>query len=144
MIGGPNQSHKVNFKELPAEGKISNKNFRSPVVNLFSENFLKNFRHRLPKEPNFLSLDPSRLSFSPARRLGRVEGELVSRLRQYFFRTFLKKFRRISGERTEHLASFALLLSTFSESHRAKGRGTCNTAFFVQAFFKESPHPNRY
>ena len=27
LIGGPNQSHKVNFKELPLKGKVSSKNF---------------------------------------------------------------------------------------------------------------------
>ena len=41
LIGGPNQSHKVNFKELPLRGKISSKNFYLTVVNTFLENFLK-------------------------------------------------------------------------------------------------------
>lgn len=41
LIGGPNQSHKVNFKELPRRGKISSKNFCLTVVNTFLENFLK-------------------------------------------------------------------------------------------------------
>jgi hypothetical protein len=35
LIGGPNQSHKVNFKELPTRGKVSNKKFRLPFVNPF-------------------------------------------------------------------------------------------------------------
>jgi len=38
LIGGPNQSHKVNFKEpLPARGKISKKTFAFCFVNTFSE-----------------------------------------------------------------------------------------------------------
>jgi hypothetical protein len=53
LIGGPNQSHKVNFKELPTKGKVSNKKFRPTFVNLFSENFRKNLREELWKEPAF-------------------------------------------------------------------------------------------
>jgi hypothetical protein len=41
LIGGPNQSHKVNFKELPDEGKISSKVFLSTPVNYFSNYFQK-------------------------------------------------------------------------------------------------------
>jgi hypothetical protein len=38
LIGGPNQSYKVNFKEpLPAMGKISKKTFPFLFVNTFSE-----------------------------------------------------------------------------------------------------------
>jgi hypothetical protein len=43
LIGGPNQSHKVNFKEPPNEGKRTSKNFFGTIVNIFSrnsENFL--------------------------------------------------------------------------------------------------------
>ena len=36
MIGGPNQSHKVNFKEPPHRGKISSKNFYDSSVNYYS------------------------------------------------------------------------------------------------------------
>jgi hypothetical protein len=40
LIGGPNQSHKVNFKELPVFlGKSSKKTFRVSLVN----NFLRFF-----------------------------------------------------------------------------------------------------
>ena len=42
LIGGPNQSHKVNFKEpLPLRGKISKKTFRFSAVNTFPEIFRK-------------------------------------------------------------------------------------------------------
>jgi hypothetical protein len=45
LIGGPNQSHKVNFKEpLPVMGKISKKTFRFISVNTFPEVFSKSFR----------------------------------------------------------------------------------------------------
>jgi hypothetical protein len=38
LIGGPNQSHKVNFKEpLPLKGKISKKTSAFLSVNTFSE-----------------------------------------------------------------------------------------------------------
>ena len=44
MIGGPNQSHKVNFKEpLPARGKISKRTFAFWSVNPFPENIRKKF-----------------------------------------------------------------------------------------------------
>ncbi len=42
LIGGPNQSHKVNFKEpAPLRGKISKKTFRFSAVNTFPEFFRK-------------------------------------------------------------------------------------------------------
>jgi hypothetical protein len=42
LIGGPNQSHKVNFKEpLPLKGKISKKTFGFSAVNTFPEIFQK-------------------------------------------------------------------------------------------------------
>ncbi len=37
LIGGPNQSHKVNFKEPPHRGKISSKNLCVSSVNTYSE-----------------------------------------------------------------------------------------------------------
>jgi hypothetical protein len=44
LIGGPNQSHKVNFKEpLPARGKISKKTFAFCFVNTFPEIFEESF-----------------------------------------------------------------------------------------------------
>lgn len=43
LIGGPNQSHKVNFKEpLPLQGKISKKTFAFCTVNTFPVLFEKN------------------------------------------------------------------------------------------------------
>ena len=44
LIGGPNQSHKVNFKELPDMGKSSNKKYRFVLVNNFFEDFKKTFK----------------------------------------------------------------------------------------------------
>jgi hypothetical protein len=44
LIGGPNQSHKVNFKELPDMGKSSNKKDRCAAVNTFFEDFEKTFK----------------------------------------------------------------------------------------------------
>jgi hypothetical protein len=38
LIGGPNQSHKVNFKEPPQRGKISSKNLCVSSVNTYSGN----------------------------------------------------------------------------------------------------------
>ena len=44
LIGGPNQSYKVNFKEpLPVKGKISKRTFAFCSVNLFPENIRKKF-----------------------------------------------------------------------------------------------------
>jgi hypothetical protein len=44
LIGGPNQSYKVNFKEpLPARGKISKRTFAFCSVNPFPENIRKSF-----------------------------------------------------------------------------------------------------
>jgi hypothetical protein len=44
LIGGPNQSHKVNFKEpLPVMGKISKKTFHLLTVKTFSKYFRINF-----------------------------------------------------------------------------------------------------
>jgi len=38
LIGGPNQSHKVNFKEpLPVKGKTLKRTFAVSFVNTFSE-----------------------------------------------------------------------------------------------------------
>lgn len=53
LIGGPNQSHKVNFKEpLPRRGKISKKTFRFFFVNTFPEVFRKKFwKERLAYGP---------------------------------------------------------------------------------------------
>ena len=53
LIGGPNQSHKVNFKEpVPLKGKIANRSFRFSFVNTFSRISKKSFvKERL----NFLS-----------------------------------------------------------------------------------------
>jgi hypothetical protein len=42
LIGGPNQSHKVNFKEpLPLKGKMFKRTFAFSSVNTFPENFEK-------------------------------------------------------------------------------------------------------
>ena len=44
LIGGPNQSYKVNFKEpLPARGKISKRTFAFCSVNPFPGNIRKKF-----------------------------------------------------------------------------------------------------
>jgi hypothetical protein len=44
LIGGPNQSHKVNFKEpVPVKGKISKRTFAFCSVNTFPEFFRKKF-----------------------------------------------------------------------------------------------------
>jgi len=44
LIGGPNQSHKVNFKEPPlVRGKISKRTFAFCSVNTFPENLRKKF-----------------------------------------------------------------------------------------------------
>ena len=49
LIGGPNQSHKVNFKEPPLKrGKISKRTFAFCSVNPFPETFEKSF----VKEPS--------------------------------------------------------------------------------------------
>jgi hypothetical protein len=52
LIGGPNQSHKVNFKEPSPRGKISIKNFGGYSVNTFPGYFRENLR----KDPNFKSI----------------------------------------------------------------------------------------
>jgi len=52
LIGGPNQSHKVNFKEpLPVKGKISKRTFAVCSVNTFPELVEKSFgkEHRILK-----------------------------------------------------------------------------------------------
>ncbi len=54
LIGGPNQSHKVNFKELPEVGKSSIRNYRFASVNTFFELFLKNFRRNFSEAAIFL------------------------------------------------------------------------------------------
>jgi hypothetical protein len=51
LIGGPNQSHKVIFKELPDEGKSFSRLFFNPLVNTFSEESSDFFADR---ELNFL------------------------------------------------------------------------------------------
>jgi len=58
LIGGPNQSHKVNFKErFLLEERVSKKNFFETIVNTFFRLFLK-FSKSLgdfsQKEPAFL------------------------------------------------------------------------------------------
>ena len=59
LIGGPNQSHKVNFKEpLPVKGKISKKTFAVCFVNTFPEKSEKSF-------------EKERLSAFPAERFAR-------------------------------------------------------------------------
>jgi hypothetical protein len=57
MIGGPNQSHKVNFKEpLPARGKISKRTFAFISVNPFPENIRKKFWKGTLFSPPFVHL----------------------------------------------------------------------------------------
>ena len=57
MIGGPNQSHKVNFKEpLPARGKISKRTFAFFSVNPFPEKIRKKFWKGTPFSPPFVHL----------------------------------------------------------------------------------------
>ena len=69
MIGGPNQSHKVNFKELPQRGKISSKNFCVSSVNTLFENIRK-----IPAEEQLLAVLDS--SHHPAfADSPRIEGE---------------------------------------------------------------------
>jgi hypothetical protein len=53
LIGGPNQSYKVNFKEpLPRRGKISKKTSAFAFVNTFSEKTRKNVERNVePSRP---------------------------------------------------------------------------------------------
>jgi hypothetical protein len=61
LIGGPNQSHKVNFKELPTRGKVWNENLGHSFVNPFSRKSSQNipgtvFRKNLGLAPRTASL----------------------------------------------------------------------------------------
>ena len=58
LIGGPNQSHKVNFKEpLPVKGKMFKRTFVICFVNTFPEIFRKSFEGTtISKTPSNLSL----------------------------------------------------------------------------------------
>lgn len=63
LIGGPNQSYKVNFKEpLPAMGKISKKTSAFWSVNSFPEEFEKRygrnaFAFLVPRPPHHVERD---------------------------------------------------------------------------------------
>jgi len=74
LIGGSNQSHKVNFKELPFRGKISMRDFSKVTVNTFFEKFSK-------KEPTALRKIPPPITASevlsnPRRSDGSAEGAI--------------------------------------------------------------------
>jgi hypothetical protein len=83
LIGGPNQSHKVNFKELPQRGKISSKNLCVSSVNTYSKN-----PERMPTEELLLAgLDSShRLDFSSGPR---IEGRAEHATKGGSFKSFL-------------------------------------------------------
>jgi len=82
LIGGSNQSHKVNFKELPFRGKISIRDFPELAVNPFFEKFSK-------KEPTALRKIPPPITTSEAlwnlcRSDGRDEGAFLIDLFKLF------------------------------------------------------------
>jgi hypothetical protein len=83
LIGGPNQSHKVNFKEPPRWGKISSKNFCVSSVNTYS----KISEKILAEEQLLAVLDSSHhpvLAGSP-----RIEGRAEHARLRRLFKTFL-------------------------------------------------------
>lgn len=86
LIGGPNQSHKVNFKEpLPARGKISKKTFAFCSVNTFPELIRKSFR----KERRFLG---DLFSWPDGGRVLLNEGIAEHENCIFIIKTFLDKF----------------------------------------------------
>gem|GEM_PF-1450530 len=89
LIGGSNQSHKVNFKELPFRGKISMRNFSKATVNSFFEKFSK-------KEPTALGKIPPPNSSSEAfRGPRRSDGSAESASSVDAFKLFLSEILKI-------------------------------------------------
>lgn len=95
LIGGPNQSHKVNFKEPPFRGKRISRNFFFSSVNSFSENFLRFSKEKSQKEQSFSP--PSDTSFGlrrPTSIEGKGDGASCDHLRKSFLADFPDFFRR--------------------------------------------------
>jgi hypothetical protein len=88
LIGGPNQSHKVNFKELLFRGKSSIKPFRVTFVKNFSETFFRNF---LLEAADLL---PVKELFSPPQRYTLLAERKSST--QSVYRAFVKSFSELS------------------------------------------------
>jgi hypothetical protein len=83
LIGGPNQSHKVNFKEPPHWGKISSKNFCVSPVNTYC----KVSEKTLAGGPLLAVLDsPHRPAFAGGPR---IEGRAEHARKLGLFKTFL-------------------------------------------------------
>jgi hypothetical protein len=83
LIGGPNQSHKVNFKEPPHWGKISSKNFCVSPVNTYC----KVSEKTLAEGPLLAVLDsPHRPAFAGGPR---IEGRAEHARKLGLFKSFL-------------------------------------------------------
>lgn len=132
LIGGPNQSHKVNFKELPTRGKVSTKKFAGRFVNLFSE---KISEKNLRRNRTLLSLIRHVFDFRRRAVLGGSKENSFTDSVNIFSEDFLDFFRRKTAERTELLASFRSPRCCFSERRQPKGRGTCNGCVSHQVLF---------
>ena len=120
LIGGPNQSHKVNFKEpLPARGKISKKTFAFCSVNTFPDIFRKSFG----KERCFLG----RLAH-PVHRWTRELNEGISEHGNCFF--FIKTFLDNKSNAAINLSLLALydilLLFFIRQGSKEKSANTPN------------------
>jgi hypothetical protein len=106
LIGGPNQSHKVNFKELPDLGKSSNKKFSLLSVNPFPEYFEEIFGRNLEKRT---ALSSPRFTSSSTFCRWAVMGGLNKNFEFSSVNLFSNHFEEIFGEnrrKNQALVSF--------------------------------------
>ena len=102
LIGGPNQSHKVNFKELPVQGKSFSKHFGHFSVNTFSGKIFRFPKWNRGKNRILTSFAHRRYFLSDDLIEGKGDGASCDHLRKPFFADFPKKIsEKISVERTQ-------------------------------------------
>ena len=100
LIGGPNQSHKVNFKELPVEGKSFSKNFGFLSVNNFSEHL--DALKTSGKNRAFASFDCLGVGSRTIPIEGKGDGATWHRLCKSFFEDFRENLKKSVVERTHN------------------------------------------
>jgi hypothetical protein len=123
LIGGPNQSHKVNFKELPIEGKVSaNVSVFLPSINLPTD-FSAGKMSR--KEPSSCLLRLSRQSlFRRHQSKGRETVRVATVCASLFSKISQKRFGETSVERTRFLTHLTVSSARLTGRLQLKGRGT--------------------
>src|SRR5690606_17763731 len=116
LIGGPNQSHKVNFKELPFREECSSELFGDLSSTHFSEISKKNFNGRFKKlcPPLPVCLEFSR----PANRRDAEHATATWRFKMFFRASFKSQLNTLNEK--------MLRVSFFCSSSRIRGCDGCS------------------